>query len=290
VTVSKNASCTTSTPPARRPAARVAARPATRVAIARSPSGPWYTAYIEAITASSTCAVQMLLVAFSRRMCCSRVCKASRYAGAPAASFDTPTSRPGSDRASPSRTAMNAACGPPYPRGTPNRCVEPTATSAPADPGERSRVSASRSAATVTSAPAACAASISAAWSRTFPDAPGYWRCSPKYPSGSGCASLSTPSGSGPASKSTTRTSMPSGTARVRITAIVCGSASASTTYTLAAALDERRARVIASAAAVASSSSDAPAIGSPVRSATMVWKLSSASRRPWEISGWYGV
>ena len=21
-----------------------------------------------------------------------------------------------------------------------------------------------------------------------------------------------------------------------------------------------------------------------------MVWKLSSASRRPWEISGWYGV
>ena len=32
-------------------------------------------------TASSTCAVQMLLVAFSRRMCCSRVCSASRYAG-----------------------------------------------------------------------------------------------------------------------------------------------------------------------------------------------------------------
>ena len=31
-----------------------------------------------AITASSTCAVQILLVAFSRRMCCSRVCNASR--------------------------------------------------------------------------------------------------------------------------------------------------------------------------------------------------------------------
>jgi hypothetical protein len=30
-----------------------------------------------AITASSTCAVQMLDVAFSRRMCCSRVCSAS---------------------------------------------------------------------------------------------------------------------------------------------------------------------------------------------------------------------
>ena len=34
-----------------------------------------------AMTASSTCAVQMFDVAFSRRMCCSRVCSASRYAG-----------------------------------------------------------------------------------------------------------------------------------------------------------------------------------------------------------------
>ena len=30
--------------------------------------------------------------------------------------------------------------------------------------------------------------------------------------------------------------------------------------------------------------------MASPVRSATMVWKLSSASSRPWLISGWYGV
>ena len=51
-----------------------------------------------------------------------------------------------------------------------------------------------------------------------------------------------------------------------------------------------RRASVIASAAAVASSSIEAPASGSPVRSATMVWKFSSASSRPCEISGWYGV
>ena len=49
-------------------------------------------------------------------------------------------------------------------------------------------------------------------------------------------------------------------------------------------------ASVIASAAAVASSSSDAFAIGRPVRSETIVWKFSSASSRPWEISGWYGV
>ena len=39
-----------------------------------------------------------------------------------------------------------------------------------------------------------------------------------------------------------------------------------------------------------ASSSIDALATSMPVRSATMVWKLSSASSRPWLISGWYGV
>ena len=38
---------------------------------------------------------------------------------------------------------------------------------------------------------------------------------------------------------------------------------------------------------ALASSSSDAFATGSAVRSSTTVWKSSSASRRPWEISGW---
>ncbi len=34
----------------------------------------------------------------------------------------------------------------------------------------------------------------------------------------------------------------------------------------------------------------DAFAVAMPVSSATMVWKFSSASSRPWEISGWYGV
>ena len=55
-------------------------------------------------------------------------------------------------------------------------------------------------------------------------------------------------------------------------------------------AFPARRSSVIASAAAVASSSSDAPATGRPVRSATVVWNVSSASSRPWLISGWYGV
>lgn len=40
----------------------------------------------------------MFEVAFSRRMCCSRVCSASRYAGAPSASTETPTRRPGRER------------------------------------------------------------------------------------------------------------------------------------------------------------------------------------------------
>ena len=40
----------------------------------------------------------------------------------------------------------------------------------------------------------------------------------------------------------------------------------------------------------MASSSNDAFAISIAVRSVTMVWKFRSASRRPWEISGWYGV
>ncbi len=77
------------------------------------PSGPWYTAYIDAITASSTCAVQTLLVALSRRMCCSRVCSAIRSAGSPVESFDTPINRPGMWRLYSSRVAKNAAWGPP---------------------------------------------------------------------------------------------------------------------------------------------------------------------------------
>ena len=52
----------------------------------------------------------------------------------------------------------------------------------------------------------------------------------------------------------------------------------------------DRRISVIASAAAVDSSSIDALAISIPVRSVTIVWKLRRASKRPWLISGWYGV
>ena len=63
--------------------------------------------------ASSACAVQMFDVAFSRRMCCSRVCSAIRYADRPLLSTDTPMMRPGTCRTYASLVAKNAACGPP---------------------------------------------------------------------------------------------------------------------------------------------------------------------------------
>ncbi len=83
---------------------------------------------------------------------------------------------------------------------------------------------------------------------------------------------------------------MPSGSARVRITSIVCGWQSAATTTVSDFDFTLRLASVTASAAAVASSSIDALAMSMPVRSVTMVWKLISASMRPCEISAWYGV
>ena len=88
---------------------------------------------------------------------------------------------------------------------------------------------------------------------------------------------------------------MPSGCARVRTTSMVCGwhvseTRNVSAGLSAAAAGATACTMVIASAAAVASSSSDALAIGSPVRSAIIVWKFSSASSRPCEISAWYGV
>ena len=63
--------------------------------------------------ASSTCEVQTLELAFSRRMCCSRVCSAMRSAVLPRASRDTPMIRPGMARLNSSRVAKKAAWGPP---------------------------------------------------------------------------------------------------------------------------------------------------------------------------------
>ena len=70
----------------------------------------------------------------------------------------------------------------------------------------------------------------------------------------------------------------------------VCGNASASTRNTFEPEPDARRASSIPSTTAVDSSSIDELAVAMPVSSETMVWKLMSASSRPCEISGWYGV
>lgn len=87
---------------------------------------------------------------------------------------------------------------------------------------------------------------------------------------------------------SVTRTAMPSGFARVWTTSTIWGWARWERTKRRAPSFFRRwKAIAIASAAAVASSRREAFATSIPVRSETRVWKLSSASRRPWEISAW---
>jgi hypothetical protein len=79
----------------------------------------------------------------------------------------------------------------------------------------------------------------------------------------------------------------PSGSARVRTTAMVCGWQSATKkafgpdfARRGGTASWPRRRRCLVEQRGVGESSM-------PVRSVTMVWKFSSASRRPCEISGW---
>ena len=212
-------------------------------------------------------------------MCCSRVCNARRRAGAPTASWLTPTMRPGMARRKFSRVAKNAACGPPNPIGTPKRWALPATTSAPISPGGVSKANDSRSAATIASAPASCAALISARKSRRAPVVPGYCSTTAKGQAAR-MAAVS------PGATSTRR--HPTGVARVCSTARVCGCRSTATAMT---ALPLPRlapsAMATPSATAVASSSSEALATGSPVRSAITVWKFSNASSRPCEISDW---
>ena len=85
-------------------------------------------------------------------------------------------------------------------------------------------------------------------------------------------------------------TSIPSGLARVRTMSIVWGWQASETKKVRWAEVSPSLRRwhiIMASAADVPSSSIDALEISRPVRSQTIVWKLRSASRRPWEISDW---
>ena len=102
--------------------------------------------------ASNACAVQMLEVAFSLLICCSLVCKAIRKQRLPCASILTPMIRPGIFLLKSSLVAKKAACGPPKPKGTPNLCEDPIATSAPNSPGGVKSVNARRSVAITTCA------------------------------------------------------------------------------------------------------------------------------------------
>ena len=87
------------------------------------------------MTANNTWDVHILLVAFSRRICCSRVCSTILKAFFPLLSFETPMTLPGTCLIKSFLVAKKAACGPPYPIGTPNRCEFPRTISAPISPG-----------------------------------------------------------------------------------------------------------------------------------------------------------
>jgi hypothetical protein len=163
--------------------------------------------------------------------------------------------------------------------GTPKRCDEPTTTSAPHRPGgsqqhQRQQVGGHHHHAASRVHPLGERSPVP-----HVPNGPGSCRSTPKH-------------------RSTSRSV--SGIAHHHLDAERLGPrghdgdglrvAVASTKNADPLCLDRRLAMVMASAAAVPSSRSDALARSMPVRSATIVWKFSSASSRPWLISGWYGV
>ena len=207
-----------------------------------------------------------------------------RNAGCPKRSTDTPMIRPGKWRLNDSRAAKKAACGPPYPMGTPNRWELPTTTSAPMAPGLFNTSNAIKSAAKTVRTSRSAMPSTNPVKSSTSPLASGYWTRHPK----------TSPASTAPrmASRVITTMSMSRWAARVRSTLRVWGNTASSTKNRFLPALTWGRGRAanniaIASAAAVPSSSKEALATSIPVKSMTMVWKFSSASKRPCAISAW---
>ena len=156
--VEERRSSTTSTPPSRSPLARMDVEPVHALGDRRKPCGT-VVAPRRATPSPTAAPVRCRCWRWPSRGGC-----AARASAGPAdsdvrpfVSTDTPTRRPGSERLYASRVAMNPACGPPKPSGTPKRWLEPTTQSAPAAPGDCTSTSASRSAATATNAPASCA-------------------------------------------------------------------------------------------------------------------------------------
>ena len=162
----------------------------------------------------------MLLVAFSRRMCCSRVCSASRSAGLPSASRDSPTSRPG--QLAGERLAHREVAG--------VRAAEAQRHPEPLRACRRRRPRPARRAGSAGSAPAGPRRRRPARRARApRRSAPTGRAPRPTPPGRTAAAPNSSPSGS-PSPRSATTSSMPSGSARVCSTSSVCGSVSASTT------------------------------------------------------------
>ena len=104
----------------------------------------------------------MFEVAFSRRMCCSRVWSVSTNPRLPSMSLVSPAIRPGIRRISASVAAKNPNDGPPKSRRLPSVWPSPTAMSTPHSPGVFSSASGSGSHAQIVSAPACLASSASA--------------------------------------------------------------------------------------------------------------------------------
>ena len=117
----------------------------------------------------------MLLVAFSRRMCCSRVCSVRTKQRLPRRSTVWPAMRPGMRRTNFSRQAMMPRYGPPYGIGVPSEWPSATAMSAPQSPGRFSRPRLIGSNAATTSAPASWAILASASASSRQPKKFGCW-------------------------------------------------------------------------------------------------------------------
>ena len=99
VSVSNHVSLTSSSPPARRPAARAAVEAVHAPGDAARPSGPWYTAYIDGHHGQQHLGGADVATWPSPGGCAARGSAGpGGSAGRPAASTDTPTRRPGSER------------------------------------------------------------------------------------------------------------------------------------------------------------------------------------------------
>ena len=107
--------------------------------------------YTTPASAFSACAVQMLWVAFSRRMCCSRVCRVSTKPRLPSASSVSPAIRPhlAYEALAAAKNLNEAAEVEPLPSDWPS----PTHTSTPQSPGGLRTPSGSGSAAHTNIAP-----------------------------------------------------------------------------------------------------------------------------------------